>query len=137
MIENALVKTISKMPITEFLTEKGYQVEKVGDNVFTVHRSEELPVYMSIDGSTLYFEADLGNISEIASKELYFSFLDLNTEILPVSLGIDTTKADDPHLVLVESREIDNLDDNEILSVLDAIELAIDKLENILSSHIK
>ncbi len=137
MFENALVKTISKMPIIEFLIEKGYVVEKVSENVFSVNKSEELPVYMSIEGSTLYFEADLGNISEIATKELYFSLLDLNTEILPVSLGIDTTKTDDPRLVLVESREIDNLDDNEILSVLDAIELAIDKLENVLSGYMK
>ena len=137
MFKNALVKTKSMVPIIEFLQENGYQIDKSGDNVISIHRGSELPVYVNIDEESLFFEVDLGNITEFASQELYFKLLDLNTEILPVSIGIDTTESKDPRLVLVESREINNLDDNEVLSVLDAMELAIDKVETILSVYMK
>lgn len=137
MFDTAVVNTMSKMSIVDFLREKGYQIQKVGESVICITRGDELPVYVHLDVETLFFEVDLGNVSEMASKELYFKLLDCNTEILPVSIGIDTTKNDDPRLVLVESRELENLDDNEILSVLDAMELAIDKVEKIMATYLQ
>ena len=67
--------------------------------------------------------------------DLYFKLLDVNTEILPVSVGINTTNGDN-RLVLVESREYEHLDDNEILSVFDAFELAVDKIEALLTEFV-
>jgi len=61
----------------------------------------------------------------------------LNTEILPVSIGIDTTDESDPRLVLVESRECVNMDRSELLSVFDALEIAVDKIEGLLSEFVK
>ena len=75
-----------------------------------------------------------GNRSQ--SKDFYFKLLDLNTEILPVSLGINSANPDDPRLVLVESREISNLDENEVLSVFDSLELATDKVEELLQKEL-
>ena len=137
MFDNAFVRTKSKIPIIEFLQNNGYKTENIAGNVISIQKGEEFPVYVNIDGNVLFFEVDLGNISEIAGQELYFKLLSMNTEILPVSVGIDTTEADDPRLVLVESRELDNLDDNEMLSVFDAFELAIDKVENVLAAYLK
>jgi hypothetical protein len=137
MFDNAFVRTKNKIPIIEFLQNNGYKTENIAGNVISIQKGEEFPVYVNIDGNVLFFEVDLGNISEIASQELYFKLLSMNTEILPVSVGIDTTEAGDPRLVLVESREIDNLDDNEMLSVFDAFELAIDKVESILAAYLK
>jgi hypothetical protein len=61
----------------------------------------------------------------------------LNTEILPVSIGINSTNASDPRLVLVESRETENLDDNEMLNVFTALEIAVDKVEGVLKEYLK
>ena len=66
--------------------------------MFRVSREDELPVFVKVDDKNIYFEVDLGNISEIASKELYFKLLDLNTEILPVSFGINNSHSEDPRL---------------------------------------
>jgi hypothetical protein len=63
--------------------------------------------------------------------------LDLNTEIQPVSAGIDTSNPDDVRLVLVESREASTLDDNELLAVFDAMELAVDRLEVLIQENLK
>jgi hypothetical protein len=73
----------------------------------------------------------------MASADLYVKLLELNTQVLPVSFGIDNTQEEDPRLVLVESREFSDLNDDEFLSVFDALELAVDKAENLLSNYIE
>ncbi len=124
--------------VLEFLGMHDFEVEDLGNHVYRVARGDELPVFLHLDDSSgLYFEVDLGNVSTVESKELYFKLLDLNTEIQPVSFGINTTNPDDPRLVLVESREVGDLSDHEFLSVFDALELAVDKAENFLASVIK
>ena len=121
---------------TRFLTLNDFDVEDLGEGVYRVARSDELPVFVNITDNNVYFEVDLGNISEIASKDFYFKLLDMNTEILPVSFGMNSTNADDPHLVLVETRETGDLNDNELLSVFDALELAVDKAEVLLAKYL-
>jgi hypothetical protein len=98
-----------------------------------VQRADEVPVFLNITGNTIFFEVDLGSLQGIGSENLYFNLLNLNTEILPVSFGINNSNAEDPRLVLTESREIQDLDDHELLSVFDALELAVDKAEQILT----
>ncbi len=136
-MEKITIRNELETPLMEFLQSNDFFVEQVTDNILRVNRSGELPVFLNVAEKSIYFEADLGNISEIASEELYFKLLDLNTEILPVSLGINSTNTDDPRLVLVESRETANLDENEMLSVFDALELAVDKVEELLSGYMK
>ena len=137
MMEKITIRNELETPLMEFLQTNDFFIEQVTDSILRVNRSGELPVFLNVAEKSIYFEVDLGNISEIASEELYFKLLDLNTEILPVSLGINSTNTDDPRLVLVESRETANLDENEVLSVFDALELAVDKVEELLSGYMK
>lgn len=120
-----------------FLELNDYSVETINENIFRVKRPGELPVYISVDHGNMYFELDLGNISEFADKDLYFKLLDMNTEILPISFGINNSHPSDPRLVLVESRETGDLSDQELLAVFAALELAVDKAEGLLSTYVK
>ena len=131
------VRSLKQYDLIEFLTNKGFTITNTGEKVWQISHSGELPVYLHIGDTQIYFEVDLGNISSIASETLYFTLLDLNTEILPVSLGIDTSNSEDPRLVLVESRELENLDDNELLAVFAALEIATDKVEAVISEFIQ
>jgi len=135
MLESVNVKTDRALPLNEFLDKQDFVVEHLEKNVYQVTREGELPVFLNQESGNLYFEVDLGNVTEWASQDLFQSLLDLNTEILPVSIGIDSTNDQDPRLVLVESRETSNLDENELLSVFNALELATDKVEALLSKH--
>ena len=137
MFENVIIRDKQETPLMDFLQMNNYFVEEITDKVLKVVRTGELPVFLNVDEKTIYFELDLGNISNIANEELYHKLLDLNTEILPVSLGINSTNPGDPKLVLVESRETANLDNNEILAVFDALEIAVDKTEGVLSDYLK
>lgn len=134
-MSNVIIKIEKKEEFSRFLSLSGFDVENLDNDVFRVTREEELPVFVKVDDKNIYFEVDLGNISEIASQEFYFKLLDLNTEILPVSFGINNTNPEDPRLVLVESRETGDLNDDETLSVFDALELAVDKAAELLKAE--
>ena len=137
MFEDAVVTSTSRKSLEDFLHDQGFIVEEMDGTVLSVKRPGELPIFISMSNNSLFFEVDLGNVSAFADADFYYKILDLNTEILPVSVGIDSTQRDDPRLVLVETRELVNLDDNEVLSVLDAMEIAVDKVEDLLSKYVK
>lgn len=130
-----IVKIETQEEFSRFLMLNGFDVEDLGNSVYKVVRDEELPVFLKIDDKTIYFEVDLGNVHAFGPASLHFKMLDLNTEILPVSFGINNANPEDPRLVLVESRESQSLNDHEILSVFDALELAVDKAEALFSAQ--
>ena len=136
MKNNLLVHSRGSKPLSEFLLDNDFEVDEITDFVMKITRGGDLPIFIHIKEQGLYFEADLGSIKNIASQALFQALLDINSEILPVSVGINSTNPVDPRLVLLESREAQNLDENELLSVINALELATDKVETILSDHI-
>ena len=122
--------------LSEFLMMQGFEVKILEDTIYRIEREGELPVFLNVTDERVYFEVDLGNVSEIASEDLYFQLLDMNTEVLPVSFAINNANPEDPRLVLMESRETASLEDNELLSVLDALELAAEKAEVLLQNKL-
>ena len=132
-----LIKLQREDELARFLESNGFTVEELANDVFRVQRSEELPVFLKVDQHQIYFELDLGNIDAIVSQELLLALLVLNTEILPISVGLDTSNPEDRRLVLVESRETCDLNDQELLAVFDALELAVDRVTELLSPSIK
>lgn len=132
-----IIRQETEEELLRFLSLNGFDVEELELGVTRVTREDELPVFLKIAENNLFFEVDLGNISEIANEKLLFDLLDLNTEILPVSFGINRTNPDDPHLVLVESRVTGDLCAEELLSVFDALELAAEKAAELLTAALK
>lgn len=132
-MKNILIKLQRDEELARFLESNGFTVEELSDKVLRVQREDELPVFLKVDEKQIYFEVDLGNIDAIISQELLLSLLALNTEILPVSTGLDTSNPEDRRLVLVESRETGDLSDQELLAVFDALELAVDRVTEILA----
>ncbi len=132
-MNKVLIKLQREDELARFLESNGFTVEELANDVFRVQREDELPVYLKVDDKQIYFELDLGNIDSILSQDLLLSLLALNTEILPVSAGLDTSNPADRRLVLVESRETGDLNDQELLAVFDALELAVDRVTELLS----
>jgi hypothetical protein len=132
-MKSILIKLQREDELTRFLESNGFSVEDLTNDVFRVQRQDELPVFLKVDDAQIYFEVDLGNIDGVISQELLVSLLMLNTEILPVSVGLDTSHPDDRRLVLVESRETGDLSDHELLAVFDALELAVDRVTEVLT----
>ena len=135
-MNNILIATRRDAEFVTFLQLNNYLVEELENNIYKITREDELPVFVSVANNSMYFEVDLGNVSSFADKDLYFKLLDINTEILPVSFAINNSNPSDPRLVLVESREIGDLSDHELLAVFDALELATDRAEAILEKII-
>ena len=137
MVADITVHMRGAVSLEQYLLDNDFEVNTITDSVFSATRDGELPIYINHLDNNLFFEVDLCSLKDIGSEDLYKALLDANTEILPVSAGIDNTNPEDPRLVLVESREADNLDVNELLSVFSAMELATDKMETILSAYVK
>jgi hypothetical protein len=135
-MSNIIVTTERKENIIDFLSNLNYLVDDLGDNLYRVEREGDFPVYLNIDAETLYFEVDLGSLKGLGSETLYFKLLESNTQILPVSFGINNTNPNDPRLVLVESRETVDLCDIEVLSVFDALSIASDKANTLLAEFV-
>ncbi len=135
-MEEIPIRSTKKANLLEFLELREFLVEDLGEGIYKVTRDDELPVFLRIGDGNIFFEVDLGNINAIASQDLYFKLLDLNTEILPVSLGIDNSNRDDPRLVLVERRETSDLSDEELLCVFDSLELAVDRAAEVLQGAV-
>ena len=130
-MKNLIVHTKKEEDLERFLNMNSFSVQELAPNVLRVQRSQELPTFVKLGEKNIYFEVDLGSVKDLASEGFYFRLLELNTEIIPVSFGINNTNPKDPHLVLVESREVADLDAHELLSVFDALELAADRAEAI------
>ena len=136
-MSDVMVLSRKQEELTRFLELNNFVVEGLSDEVLKVTREQELPVFLHVNDGSIFFEVDLGNMKELEDKDLYFKLLDMNTEILPVSFGVDNTNPDDARLVLVESRETSGLDGHELLSVFDAMELAVDKAEALLAEKMQ
>jgi Tir chaperone protein (CesT) family len=132
-MKHIMIKLQRDEELARFLESNGFVVEELSDNVLSAQREDELPVFLNVDDKQIYFEVDLGNVDSIITQDLLLSLLALNTEILPVSVGLDTSNPADHRLVLVESRETGDLSDQELLAVFDALELAVDRVTEILT----
>ncbi len=135
-MEQVIVTSSLKEDLISFLEFNGFTVETLEESIYRVERDGELPVFINLEDGHLYFEIDLGNVSSVATEKLYHDLLDLNTEILPVAFGLNRANPNDPRLVLVESREAENLDSNELLCVFTSLELAVDRAETLLADYL-
>ena len=131
-MSDIIVKANQEEDLTTFLQLNNFEIEDLGEGVYLATREDELPVFLKADSGTLFFEVDLGNIDDLGATDKLFDILDLNTEVLPVSFGINNSNPGDTRLVLLESRQTANLNDNELLGVFVALELAVDRAEALL-----
>ncbi|MGB0371110.1 MAG: hypothetical protein ACPGN3_07130 [Opitutales bacterium] len=136
-MESIQVTTERSDGLVEFLQLNDFIVTELEGNILQVVRGEELPVYLYQNNNSLHFEVDLGNISGIASKELYEALLDANTTVQPVCFALSSSNPEDPRLIITESQFTQDLCDQEILGIFDALELAADTAETILSPFLQ
>jgi uncharacterized protein YjfI (DUF2170 family) len=104
MFNKIIIKSTSNFGILEFIQNNDYIVTKITESVIKVSRANELDVFINIKNDQLYFQIEIGNVSELNDDKIYYKLLDLNTEILPVSIGIDSCDENNPKLVIIESR---------------------------------
>ncbi len=120
------IRSTTQQPLTEFLENHDYLVETLKDNILAVKNIGGPSIYIALENldqaATLYFELSLGELGNLRQNAaVLYKLLDLNSEIAPVSVAINSQAN---QLCLVERLEGENLDSNEILSVLESMGLA-------------
>ncbi len=116
------------------LMELGYFVEVYEKDYFVKLKESDNVVKLYEKGDSLYFECVLEKLEILLDdKDLYRKLLEINPTILPISIGINAQNEQDKRVVIGESLEVENLDENEIISVLDSFEANIPKVRHILN----
>lgn len=130
-----LNRTATSLP--NFLMENDFQVEQLDNGVIQATRAGELPILMFFDDGSVYFRVVVGDLSpvNVTNTNLLLGLLSLNTQILPVSVAVDLNE-DSATIILVESRESENLDANELFAVISSLELAQDEVQAVLTEHL-
>lgn len=135
---NVFIKKTEFKKLEEVLIEKGFSIKEEKGVLFLQLSDFNTYIVIVENKGSLYFELDLIGINKIDEKiDFYKELLYLNTEILPISLGINSLEGTSNRLVLVESLSTENLDENEVLEVLDTIEINLPRILKLIDKYIK
>lgn len=134
-----------------FLSEKGYQVEERGPDVFVIEddlgvkdglgqgNELTLTIVAAATDEELRFAVDLCRKDQIDSArlcEFIAKLLDLNTDINPIAFALDTVQEGDERFVLVNSLATADLDGSELLQTLVKFESAALVAYDVLQDYI-
>ena len=132
-------KLNTPVDITVFLDEQGYSVS-TEDDILIVQDEDELNMFAVVDDTQIEFMIDLCSVNDLDTlklEEIYGKILDQNTEILPTCFGVDSSDADDPRIVLVDSLATENMDANELLLALDSLAVNVVTAHELLRPYLK
>lgn len=127
------VRVIRHPSLPEFLVEHGCSVEPSGGHILLVDHPRlpgRVVVHHDAENGKLNFsltvdEIDLNDVD----REDLIKLLDLNGRVRPAAFDFNTERTP-VTLDIVESRDVRNLDDNELLSVFSSFELALQVLRD-------
>ena len=132
-------KLNTPVDITVFLDEQGYSVSTEGE-ILIIQDEDGLNMFAVVDDTQIEFMIDLCSIHDLDTsklEEIYGKILDQNTEILPTCFGIDSSEAEDHHIVLVDSLATENMDANELLLALDSLAVNVVTAHELLLPYLK
>lgn len=120
------------MPLAEFLEDQGYIVEEINPQIWRVSPLGGASIYIAAEEETLYFELILGGVGSLAQNaRILYQLLDLNSEIAPAGIAINSTQ-EPAQLCLVGRLENRNLDSNELLGMLECLGLTCLRVQQLL-----
>lgn len=127
-----------KRSISDLLYSHGYIVNRKSDNLLLVNLKEyETPLILVEAEEELYFQLDIIELAYLINDiKLYKLLLKLNIDLTPLSLAIDDSREGGEILVLVESLAIDNIYENEVISIIENIESSILEIASFLKTYL-
>ena len=132
-------KLNTPVDITVFLDDQGYSVS-TEEEILIIQDEDGLNIFAVVDETQIEFMIDLCSLNDLDIsnlEEIYGNILDQNTEILPTCFGIDSSEADDHHIVLVDSLATENMDANELLLALDSLAVNVVTAHELLLPYLK
>jgi hypothetical protein len=134
-----LVRQHNAKNIKDLLIENSYLVEEQEEGFLWITLSDyDAQIAVVEQEQSIFFQMDIIGINELKEEvELYKTLLDLNTEILPISLAIDSTNEENKRLILTESLETENLDENELLKIVETFELSLPAVFKVIKENLK
>ncbi len=129
----------AKRTISDLLYSYGYIVKRHQDDVlFVTLRDYETPLIIVEGEEELFFQLDIIGINQLVEdSSLYKILLKMNMDLAPLSLAIDNSDEDSGEILLMtESLVKENIDENELVSVVEAFEKSIIKVVYVLKDYL-
>lgn len=131
------VKVVSKEvafgDLKQVLVDNDYDVEVYEKNYYVKLKSRNEVIKLYEKDNFLYFVCVIEKIANLVDeRDLYKRMLELNVDIVPISIGIDSKNIEDARIVIIESLATENLDENEIINVIESFEKNIPQIKKII-----
>lgn len=133
-----LVKQHNTKNIKDLLLENNYHIEEQEEGFLWITLTDfDAQIAVVEQEQTIFFQMDLIGIAELKDDiDFYKTLLDINTEILPISLAIDSSDDMNKRLILNESLETENLDENELLKIVETFELSLPLVFKVIKNNL-
>lgn len=127
-----------KRNIEEVLLSYGYLCEIQNSNIILVGlKNIEAKLIIIEQEGKIYFQLDIIPFDEIVETlEFYKELLQLNYDIVPLSIAIDKSMENDQVLILTTALEGENLDENELIKIIHSFEEAVESVIMLLKDYL-
>lgn len=129
----------AKRTLSDVLYSYGYIVNHEREGVLIVTLKEyETPLIIVEEEDQLYFQLDIIGVDVLVEDTgLYKVLLKLNADLTPLSLAIDDSREEGEVLILTEALARENIDENELESVMEAFETSIIDIAVVVKDYLK
>jgi len=126
-----------KRSLEEVLLTYGYLCEHQNENINLVSlKNIDVKLIIIEQEGKLYFQLDILGVEDLEDDvKLYKELLNLNYEIVPLSVAIDKTEEENQILILNTALEGENLDENELIKTIHNFEDSVEKIILLLKSY--
>lgn len=109
-----------------WLGEEGWQVTPLPAGMLDLTDERGTRLTLALTEDSIHFQAEAGQVPTALARHIYRELLALNTQILPLSIGLDRGSRDTHRLLILESRDRSILGREELGVVLRAYQSAVD-----------
>ncbi|MBI1292687.1 AAA domain-containing protein [bacterium] len=108
-----------------WLSEEGWGIGELGGGRLELYDNSDTRLVISMMPEALYFQSEAGQVPPAVARHIYRELLALNTQILPLSIGLDRGSAEMHRLLVLESRDRSIMSREELSTILRAFHSAV------------
>lgn len=123
--------------VAKIMQDVGITICDISDTTMLIKKSGILVAVALTEDARLRFSANVHQIDADVPKEMLFALLDLNTEIDPVSVGIDSI---DPNNIQIQARtalRVGDIQEAEVVAEINGLVYSLPTIANLIKTFIE
>jgi hypothetical protein len=129
------VDTIAE--VAKVIQDVGITICDVSDTTMLIEKSGILVAVALTEDARLRFSANIHKFDGDVPKELLFALLDLNTEIDPVSVAIDSINPNDIQIQARTALRVGDIQEAEVVAEIDGLVYSLPTIAKVIKTFIE